>query len=458
MVANMKNNDFQRWVSWKLSSGIRKKSVSVRAKVRAIKGMMIECRLPYSRIGDLCEIQSGDRRSLAEIISFRKGTTWLATLGVVEGMGEASWVVPFFEPHRICCPEDLPGSILDGFGRSLSHNHRQAFVVPGEDNVEGIAVMRSPALAVTRPRIHHPLPTGLRVFDGLMTLGRGQRLGVFAGAGCGKTTLLAELARNVECDTIIFGLIGERSREAGDFINHELDEKLRQKTVLICATSDKSSMERVRAAFSAIAIAEFYARSGKHVLLILDSLTRLARAQREIGLALGEPINASGLPPSVYTLLPRLIERAGEFGSGSITGLYSVLMEKDMQDDPIAEEIKSLLDGHIMLSRSLAEAGHYPAVDTLTSLSRVMPQVVGSQQLKDAARFRELLAIWQENEILIRMGEYQQGSDAEIDCAISAKQALNSFLQQPLKHPAPFDDTLALLHSLVQQYPAKHDE
>ncbi|CCP01826.1 ATP synthase in type III secretion system [Erwinia amylovora Ea644] len=292
-----------------------------------------------------------------------------------------------------------------------------------------------------RPRITTPLPTGLRAIDGLLTIGNGQRVGIFAGAGCGKTTLLAELARNTPCDAIVFGLIGERGRELREFLDHELDDELRSRTVLLCATSDRSSMERARAAFTATAIAEAFRAEGKSVLLIVDSLTRFARAQREIGLALGEPPGRGGLPPSVYTLLPRLVERAGQTQQGAITALYSVLIEQDSMNDPVADEVRSLIDGHIVLSRRLAERNHYPAIDVLASLSRTMSNVVEPGHMMQAGRLRSLMAAYQQVEMLIRLGEYQPGNDSLTDAAVNANDIINQFLRQSMRAPDPFEQT-----------------
>jgi len=282
-------------------------------------------------------------------------------------------------------------------------------------------------------------------------LGEGQRVGLFAGAGCGKTTLLAEMARNMDCDVIVFGLIGERGRELREFLDHELDDELRQRSVLICATSDRSSMERARAAFTATAIAEAYRQRGMKVLLLIDSLTRFARAQREIGIAAGEPIGRGGLPPSVYTLLPQLVERAGMSENGSITAIYTVLIEADSMNDPVADEVRSLLDGHIVLSRKLAERGHYPAIDVSASISRILGNVTSREHVQANNRLRQLMAAYKQVEMLLRLGEYQAGADPVTDLAVQLNDSINRFLRQDLRGPVALEETLAQLNHITSQ-------
>ena len=284
--------------------------VSVRGRIQRVNGMLLQCRLPDARIGDLCQVEKSTRDyMLAEIIGFDQQDAVLSALGNLEGVRVGASVEQLGVAHRVRVGDDLLGQVLDGFGRPITGEGASAFVEAHAHDTS--LVLCEAPLPTERPRIHRALSTGVRSIDGLLTLGEGQRVGLFAGAGCGKTTLLAEIARNVDCDVIVFGLIGERGRELREFLDHELDEQLRAKAVLVCATSDRSSMERARAAFTATALAEGYRRKGKRVLLLIDSLTRFARAQREIGLAAGEPLGRGGLPPSVYSLLPRLVERAG---------------------------------------------------------------------------------------------------------------------------------------------------
>ena len=426
--------------------------VSVRGRIQRVNGMLLQCRLPHARIGDLCQVEksTGDYM-LAEIIGFDQQDAVLSALGNLEGVRVGASVEQLGVSHRVRVSDELLGQVLDGFGRPITEEGASAFV---EAHAEDTSLVLCEApLPTERPRIHRALSTGVRSIDGLLTLGEGQRVGLFAGAGCGKTTLLAEIARNVDCDVIVFGLIGERGRELREFLDHELDDQLRAKAVLVCATSDRSSMERARAAFTATALAEGYRRKGLRVLLLIDSLTRFARAQREIGLAAGEPLGRGGLPPSVYSLLPRLVERAGLTREGVITAIYTVLIEQDSMSDPVADEVRSLLDGHIVLSRKLAERGHYPAVDVLASLSRILSNVAEPVHIQAGTALRRLLSAYQQIELMLKLGEYQPGSDALTDLAVDSRQAVDGFLRQDLREPAPMSMTLDQLMSLTTHVP-----
>lgn len=427
-------------------------------RVVRVSGMLISARMPSVSVGELCRILNHaqvcagaadtSRASglLAEVVGFSGGETLLAPLGPVDGISSASLVEPLRHSHTIEVGDHLLGRVLDAFGRPLDN----AQLIPTGP------VLRCPVITeavgpAERPRIDTPLVTGVRAIDGLLTLGQGQRVGLFAGPGCGKTTLLAALARGVEADAVVFGLIGERGRELRELLEHELDPGIVARSVFVCATSDRPAMERARAAFTATTIAEGWARSGRSVLLLIDSLTRFARAQREIGLAAGEPPGRLGFPPSVYALLPRLIERAGKTEHGSISAVYTVLVEGETTSDPIADEARSLLDGHILLSRKLAERGHYPAIDVMTSLSRVMSNIVASPQKRAASRFRELLGKYQELELLISLGEYQPGNDALSDAAVRLYPELLDFLRQDTSTGTPWMDTQENLYELCGQ-------
>ncbi|MES4613945.1 MAG: FliI/YscN family ATPase [Ewingella sp.] len=430
-------------------------AVTASGKITGINGILLESSLPQARIGDLCRVsRSGDEEMMAEVVGFNPHHTLLSALGPLDGVAQGARVVPLFQPHSIAVSEALLGSVLDGFGRAIDEESISAFALSSE-HPNATPVLGDAPSPTDRPRIDTALTTGIRAIDGLLTIGVGQRVGVFAGAGCGKTTLLAELARNTPCDAIVFGLIGERGRELREFLDHELDAELRSRTVLVCSTSDRSSMERARAAFTATSIAEAFRDSGKSVLLIIDSLTRFARAQREIGLALGEPPGRGGLPPSVYTLLPGLLERAGKTSKGSITALYSVLIEQDSMNDPVADEVRSLIDGHIVLARRLAERGHYPAIDVLASLSRTMSSVVEKSQMQDASLVRQLMSSYQQVEMLIRLGEYQPGNDAMVDAAVVAQDAINAYLRQAGRSPTAFEDVRYALAE-VSRYAPTH--
>lgn len=420
-------------------------------KVAQVLGSLIEAHMPQVRIGELCHLinpEHADNPMLAEVVGFTERAAILSALSPMEGVSNRTLIQPLRRAHSVEAGDHLFGSVLDGFGRLQ-------FRAPAAREMvstwrDAVPVIRDAPSATTRPRISAALPTGVRAIDGLLTMGRGQRIGVFAGPGCGKTTLMAAIARGCEADAIVFGLIGERGRELNEFLQHELDEELVKKTIIVCATSDRTSMERSRAAFTATAIAEAFRARGKNVLLLVDSLTRFARAQREIGLAAGEPPARGGFTPSVYTMLPRLIERAGSTPEGSITAMYTVLVEGEASSDPIGDEAKSLLDGHIYLKRKLAEQGHYPAVDVLASISRVMSNVAVPQQCKAAAHFRELLARYEEIELLIRLGEYKAGSDPVADRAVQLRPRQMAFLRQDTRVPTPFSATLQQLEALAK--------
>ena len=426
--------------------------VEVCGRVQRINGMLLQCRLPNARMGDLCQVETtGKETILAEIIGFDQHDAMLGALGCLEGICVGATVRCLGGGHQVRVGDDLLGQVLDGFGRPLTGSGWGAFALPS--SIDAGPVMCEAPLPTERPRIGRALPTGVRAIDGLLTLGEGQRVGLVAGAGCGKTTVLAEVARNVECDVIVFGLIGERGRELREFLDHELDDALRSKAVLVCATSDRSSMERARAAFTATALAEGFRRKGQRVLLLIDSLTRFARAQREIGLAAGEPLGRGGLPPSVYSLLPRLVERAGLTQQGVITAIYTVLIEQDSMSDPVADEVRSLLDGHIVLSRKLAERGHYPAIDVLASLSRIVSNVAEPGHVHSMTALRRLLAAHQQIELMLKLGEYQAGNDALTDMAVESRSRIDAFLRQDLREPTPFFATLDQLSELTAYVP-----
>ncbi|MBX2847813.1 MAG: FliI/YscN family ATPase [Acidiferrobacterales bacterium] len=416
--------------------------------VQEVSGTQIRATLPGARVGDLCEIDSAilQQSILAEVVGFKNGETVLASLNSPEGIAYNDRIVPLRSKHRIIASDDMYGRVYDGMGRDLATKGIGIFAKNTAATDQSATPVIAEAVAATEKiRICDAMPTGIKVIDGLLTIGEGQRLGLFAGAGCGKTTLMACLARGCDADAIVFSLVGERGRELKEFLDHELDDELKARSILVCATSDRSSMERSRAAFTATAIAEGLRNQGKRVLLLVDSLTRFARAQREIGLAAGEPPAKGGFPPSVYTMLPKLIERAGKTPQGSITAIYTLLLEGDSMADPIGDEAKSLLDGHIVLSRKLAEKGHYPAVDVLKSLSRTMTNVVESEQMKFASEIRSLLSRYEEMELLIRLGEYQPGNDPFTDKAVTINDSINKFLQQGLRDQHTFEEIVDMM-------------
>ena len=426
--------------------------VEALGRVRRVSGTLVEGSVPHAAIGELCEMFRADapeRTTLCEVVGFMDDSVLLSSLSSLEGVSPAFHIRPLRRVHRVPVHPGLLGRIVDGFGAPLDEG-------PAVDVPDAVwrAVIASAPPPAQRPRITEVFVTGVRSLDALLTMGVGQRVGLFAGPGCGKTTLMAAIARGADVDAVVLGLIGERGREVREFTEHEFGPAILAKTVIVCATSDRTSIERVRAAFTATAIAEGLRDQGLRVLLVVDSLTRLARAQREIGLAAGEMPARAGFPPSVYSLLPRLVERAGPAPGGSITALYTVLVEGDIKLDPIAEEAMSLLDGHVVLARKLAEQGHYPAVDVLPSISRVMSNVVARPHLSAAARAREILSRYREVELLVRLGEYRRDLDAEMDAIVDAHPRMLEFLRQDTRRSESWRDSLARLSGVTGISPA----
>ncbi|MCK5918640.1 MAG: FliI/YscN family ATPase, partial [Cocleimonas sp.] len=361
----------------------------------------------------------------AEVIGIDRNEVLLAPIGDMRGMSTGTAVIATGKSLHVGVGDELIGCVLDGVGNIIDKGGRDEVHLDGSYPV--IAASPSP---LDRDIIREPMGLGVKAMDGLLTCGVGQRMGVFAGAGVGKSFFMSMLVQHAEVDVNVIALIGERGREVREFIEDALGEEGMKKTVLIVSTSDRPSIERLKAAYVATAVAEYYRDQGKSVLLMMDSLTRFARAQREIGLAAGEAPARRGFPPSVFAELPLLVERAGRSDKGSITAFYTVLVEGDDMSDPIADEIRSLLDGHIVLSRDLAAKNHYPAIDILQSLSRVMPAIVHPQHIEAAAKVRSLMAKHKEIEFLVRVGEYQAGVDPEGDEALAKIDAINNFLTQ----------------------------
>jgi type III secretion protein N (ATPase) len=438
-------------------------------RVTQVLGTLLEARLPDVRVGELCALGDDAQASamaavadgcataaqaarvmLAEVVGFTPHATLLASLSPLEGVSTRTRVMPLRRSLEVEVGPHLLGCVLDGFGRLQFRAPHAPPPTGAPAWTVRMPVVRDAPAAHERPRISEPLQSGIRAIDGLLTLGVGQRVGVFAGPGCGKTTLMASVARGCAADVIVFGLIGERGRELNEFLEHELDPELVRKTIIVCATSDRTSMERSRAAFAATAVAEAFRARGQRVLLLVDSLTRFARAQREIGLAAGEPPARGGFTPSVYTMLPRLIERAGATGEGAISAMYTVLVDGDNPSDPIGDEARSLLDGHIVLSRKLAEQGHYPAIDVLASISRIMGNVTSSEHRRAAGGLRRLLSRYQELEMLIRLGEFKPGHDPLSDRAVSQRPQHLDFLRQDTRLIDPLPGTVHRLAELAQ--------
>jgi type III secretion protein N (ATPase) len=417
-------------------------------RVVGVTGLLLRVLLPGARISDVLLIRRRGEPLLAEVVGFAQGEALAVPLGEPTGVGPDDAVEATGESLQVSAGAALLGRVLDGLGRPIDGR-------PAPTGLTSVAVDRAPPAALQRRPVSVPLSTGVRAIDGLITLGVGQRIGLFAGSGVGKSTLLGSIARGASADVVVVALVGERGREVGEFLEHSLGEAGRRRSVVVVATSDAPPVERLRAAQVATALAEHFRDLGKSVLLLVDSITRFARAQREIGLAAGEPPARRGYPPSVFTQLPRLLERSGQGEKGSITAIYTVLVEGSDMDEPIADEVRGILDGHIVLDRRLAERGHYPAIDVLASLSRVMPSVTSRPQQALAQRARALLASYEEKRDLIALGAYSKGSDARVDQAIAAAPELEQFLRQD---PSVIDaaaSTLALLKTIGDRYPER---
>ncbi|AXM95543.1 type III secretion system ATPase SctN [Pseudomonas plecoglossicida] len=419
--------------------------IQVRGKVIQATGTLLKAVIPGVHIGELCQLNSPSQTQplLAEVIGFQQHQALLTPLGEILGLSSDTEVRPTGGPLQVAVGDHLLGKVLNGLGLPLDgqHSHVPSVWYP---------VYRDAPPPLSRKMIVQPISLGVRAIDGLLTCGEGQRLGIFAAAGGGKSTLLATLMRNANADVIVLGLIGERGREVREFIEHDLGEAGLRRSVVVVATSDRPAMERAKASFVATTIAEYFRDQGKRVLLLIDSVTRFARAQREIGLAAGEPPTRRGYPPSVYAQLPRLMERAGQSDKGSITALYTVLAEDEEMTDPIAEETRSILDGHIVLSHALAAANHYPAIDVLRSVSRVMNNIVSEEHRAAAGQVRQWLAKYAEMELLINIGEYKQGQDPAADRAVEKREAIHQWLRQGTHEACDLTQSVEQLTSLSQ--------
>ena len=400
----------------------------VTGRVELVRGLLLEATLPGARVGEVATITDARTQVLAEVVGFAGSRVQLLPLGSAAGLGEGAEVACRGETLTIGVGAGLVGRVLDGLGRPLDGG-------PPPPGLQPWKVDRPSPDPFRRARVEVPLPLGVRAIDGLCTVGRGQRLGLFAGAGVGKSTLLGQMVRQTRADVTVVALVGERGRELREFVEDALGQEGRKRSVVVCATSDEPALVRLRAGFVATAIAEWFREQGGNVLFLLDSVTRLARAQREVGLAAGEPPARQGYPPSVFSMLPRLLERTGNSARGHCTALYTCLVASDDLEDPIADEVRGILDGHVVLDRRIAERGRWPAVDVLASLSRVMPQVTTPEHRRVAARFRELLAAYEQRRDLILLGAYAPGSDPLTDEAIERQPALEAFLAQGRDEP-----------------------
>jgi flagellum-specific ATP synthase len=413
-----------------------------RGRVTQIVGNLVESAGPPCSLGECCELRDRTGRIYAgEVVGFRGATVLTMPLEKPSGVRYGDCISAMGAGPSLAVGEELLGRVVDGRGFPLDGNrpYRSGLLRP-LDNPAPLAFERLP--------IREPLGCGIRAIDAFLTCGRGQRLGIFGGSGVGKSTLIGMMARGTAADLTVLALVGERGREVGEFLE-ALGEEGRQRSVVVVSTSDQSPLLRIRAAMAATTIAEYFCQAGKHVLLVIDSLTRFAMAQREIGLAAGEPPTAKAYTPSVFSMLARLLERAGRFSEGSITAFYTVLMEGDDQQDPLVDAVRSLVDGHIVLDRRLASQSHYPPIAILDSLSRLMPAVTTREHLARSYQLRSLLASYVRSEDLIRIGAYCAGSDAELDRAIAVLPTLRAFLRQPPEERSSFRETVTQLQSIA---------
>lgn len=435
-----------KYISKALSDAVDECSpLTLNGRILQIAGTVVRAVLPQATIGELCLLKNSqqDKGIPAEVIGIEHNEVLLAPIGDMSGMSTSTQVVATGTRLEIPVGSDLMGCVLDGVGNIIDDGGRE------RKFKETYPVINASPDPLSRSKISEPMSLGIKVMDGLMTCGVGQRMGVFAAAGVGKSTFISMLVAHADVDVNVVALIGERGREVREFIEDSLGEESLKKTVLIVSTSDRPAIERLKAAYVATAVAEYFRDQGKNVLLLMDSVTRFARAQREIGLAAGEAPARRGFPPSVFAELPKLVERAGRNDKGSITAFYTVLVEGDDMSEPIADEIRSLLDGHIVLSRKLAAKNHYPAIDILDSLSRVMPALVTPEHQRVASKMGELVAKYEEIEFLLRVGEYTRGSDPLADEAIDKITAINAFLQQSTKEYLRFDQTVSILVQII---------
>jgi ATP synthase in type III secretion protein N len=414
----------------------------ISGKVTEVTGLVVRATVPGIRMGEMVIIESSPRLR-AEVVGFRGDEAVLMPLGDVAGVGPDALVSPMGKPLSIRVGEGLLGRVLDGLGEPMDDLGHIA------GHTEEWSVDRAAPDPLRRRRVDRPLSMGIRAIDSLLTVGEGQRVGLFAGAGVGKSTLMGQIARNTEADVNVICLVGERGREVVEFIEDSLGPEGRSRSVVVCATSDAPSLVRLKSTFVATAVAEWFRDQGLRVLFMMDSVTRLARAQREVGLAAGEPPARQGYPPSVFALLPRLLERTGNSDRGSITALYTVLVAGGDMEEPIADEVRGILDGHFVLSRELGDRNHWPAIDVLPSLSRVMPLVTDNEHRLAAGRLREILATYERQRDLILLGAYRSGSDPRTDLAIRKIDAINAFLRQGMRENTPLAETRQRLLALV---------
>ena len=410
--------------------------------VTKVIGLTIEVSGIRASVGELCHIHNNEDSIIScEVVGFKDNDLMLMPLGELQGIGPGCAVYPQKIGISVKCSEALLGRVLDGLGNPLDGAEiGDEFTYYNLDN--------SPPDPMKRSKIKEIVPTGLKAIDSMLTCGRGQRIGIFAGSGVGKSTTLGMIARGAEADVNVIALIGERGREVKEFLENDLGEEGMKKSIIVCATSDQPALVRLKGAFTATAIAEYFRDKGKNVILMMDSVTRFAMAQREVGLAIGEPPASKGYTPSVFAMLPRLMERSGNSDKGSITAFYTVLVDGGDMDEPIADTTRGILDGHIILSRKMASKNHYPAIDVLESVSRLMTHIVTKEQLELASWLRDVMAVYRESEDLINIGAYTVGSNPKIDLAIEKIDLINGFLKQGILEKITYEDMLLKLREI----------
>jgi len=420
--------------------------VKLKGRVDRVIGLVMEATGPSVTIGEKCYIKTPgiSEMTIAEVVGFRDNKVQLMPLGELYGVGPGSEVIASGEPFMVNVGPDLKGRVLDGFGNPID----------GKGPVHYVKKMKlnnPPPPPLKRRRITEPLPTGIKAIDSLLTFGKGQRVGIFSGSGIGKSTLIGMIARNTAADINVIALIGERGREVREFLEKDLGEEGLKRSVVVVVTSDEPALVRIKGAFVATTIAEYFREEGLDVMFLMDSATRVAMAQREVGLSIGEPPTTKGYPPSVYAMLPKLAERTGQSGNGSITAVYAVLVEADDVNEPIGDSLRSILDGHVVLSRRMASMNHYPAIDVLDSISRLMRDVSDKEHQRAAANMLRLIASYREAEDLINIGAYAQGSNPIIDIAIKMNPKINGFLQQGIEEKAEFSEIVMQLQNIMQE-------
>ena len=414
-------------------------------EVVELVGLLVASRGPAVAVGDFCEvITSAGRRIRTQVVGFRDGHVLSMPLEEIDGIQLHDRIVARRDDAQVAVGPDLVGRVLDGFGKPLDRGNA---IRPAAS----YRLYQPPGNPLDREHIVNPIATGIRAIDTLIPVGTGQRMGIFGGSGVGKSTLLGAMARHNSADITVIALIGERNREVRAFLEHDLGPEGRKRSVVVCSTSDRPAPLRVRACFVALAIAEYFRDEGANVLLIMDSVTRLTMAQREIGLAAGEPPSQKGYTPSVFNLLPRILERAGNFQKGSITGFFTVLVEGDDFNEPVCDAVRSILDGHIILSRRMAAAGHYPAIDVLNSVSRLGPQLSTPEHMAAARKVREAMANYEESKDLIELGAYTPGANAALDAAVRMRLEIAAFLKQDTQVDVPFDDALVRMNAIAER-------